>query len=351
MSAILSLFAAAALAQYPAPPTAHALYEKFIETVDAGAKAKVLEDLARTPATNSADVQGLYDMYMRFPDERVRRAALGSLQLMSPAAVSAEPLITRCLGDSELDSVLFGLKGALRLRSASLLPLVKKIAGRKFRHQTPADAAAVTERNAWWVQYEAVAVLAQWQGPEALPLARRKAAEAAGVARVLGQHYWEETLSDSLEWTRGDARERARAYEALDAPAPLPALRNTRETMMKFVADRAADAEARHKLALKIGASSKPEEVPALLAAHEAAADEYTKKIWAAAAFATHDPQIVPLLTRYAKENAEPLVRLGARIQLKDMLPPSEYRALLEWAAKSESDPQNRELAEKELKL
>ena len=69
----------------------------------------------------------------------------------------------------------------------------------------------------------------------------------------------------------------------------------------------------------------------------------------AAALFSSRDPQVAPLLLRFAKEDPQPAIRTGARLQLKDMLPATDYRALLEWAAKNEPDAENRDLALREL--
>ena len=354
MKTLLSVvLACAALGQMTAPiapPSARELHVRFIETVDPAAKQNILNELARTPPATLYDAEALYDLFMRFPDDPVRKATLDSLQLMSPGAVDIEPLLLRCLKDEEPDSVLFGLKGALRLRPAAALPLIKKIANRKFRYKAVTDAPLMTERNAWWAQYEALAVLAQWQGAEALPLIRRKTGEAGGVAQLLGLFFWKESLPQIVEWTEGSSKNKARAYQALAAATPTPSLRATREAMLKLLRDPKADGELRHQVAVKIGLSSIPEEVSSLLKEYETTADDYAKKLFAAAAFASRDPQILPLLTRFAKEDPQPLVRAGARVQLKDMLPPADYRPLIEWAARNDPDPQNRELADKEMK-
>jgi hypothetical protein len=344
---MLLILAVAAFAQ---TASVRQLHVRFVETVDNAAKQKVLDELARTPPVTQYDVEALYDLFMRFQDDSVRSAALASLQLMSPGNIGAEPLVLRCLGDQEADSMLFGLKAALRLRTPAALPLVKKIAERRFKQPTAMDAAVIAERNAWWAQYEALAVLAQWEGEEALPLIRKKSREAAGVARLLGTYFWQQELPEIVAWSRGGSSDKARAYAAAVAPAPGAALRASREPMMAVVRDVHADGELRHQLALKIGASSAPEEIGALLREYESASDDFTKKLWAAAAFVTRDPQVVPLLTKFSREDPQPLVRLGARFQLRDMLPPSDYRAVLEWAAKNEPDAQNRELAARELK-
>lgn len=333
-----------------APPTVHELRDAFVEAVENDRKRQALQELSRTPPESLADIEALYDLFMRFPDDSSRAAALASLQLLSPGAEAAEPLVMRYLEEPEPASVMFGLKAALRLRSRSALPLVVKIAQRKFKTRAANDAFIGSERDSWWTQYEALAALAQWQGEEALPLLIKKADEAPAVAKIMATFLWPQSLDRIAAWSGGKKEiDRQKAAAALDAPVPLSIMRATRERMLAFVRDPKAPAELRHQLALKAGACSTPEEVTALLKEREAAKDPATKRLLAAALFASRDPQIAPLLVQFAKEDPEIGVRAGARVQLRDMLPPADYRALVEWAAKNDPDAGNRELAKREL--
>lgn len=334
----------------PVPATARQLRDEFVECVDVSCKQRALDRLARTPPTGLNDVLALYDLFMRFPEDPARQAALDSLQLMSPTLQEAEPLLLRFLQEEEPASVLFGIKGALRLRSAQALPLLNALAKAKFKHASAGDASTITERNRWWVQYEALSALAQWQRKDALPLLIKKSKEAPAVARLIGLYLWPDALPLAVEWSKGSESDKARASAALEAPTPLGVLRGTREALEKLVLDPKADAELRHSLAIKLGLSSTPEEIGALLKKYDETKDAQTQRLIAAALFASRDPQIVPLLVRFSKEDPQPGVRAGARVQLKDMMPPAEYKAVLEWAAKSDPDPENRAAAERELK-
>ncbi len=179
----------------------------------------------------------------------------------------------------------------------------------------------------------------------------KKSREAPQVARLIGQYLWTDALPLIVRWNAGEPAEKERAIEALEAPTSAAVLRPSRAAMLAVVADPKQDAELRHKLAIKVGLCSMHDEVAGLLKSYDEASDPYLKRLYAAAAFASRDPQAVPLLTKFAKEDPQPNVRAGARVQLKDMLPPAEYRAVLEWAAKNDPDADNRDIAQRELKV
>jgi hypothetical protein len=347
-----ALIAPAASAQMTAPvaaPSVRELRDAFVEAVDTGKKRQALARLAETAPQSLGDVEALYDLFMRFPDETVRSSALDSLNRLTPAAQAAEPLVLRYIAQEEPESVLFGIKAAVRLRSTAALPAIRKIAQRKFAQARADEAARPSDRNAWWAQYEALAALAQLEGEKALPLLEKKAKEAPPVARLIAMYLWPEALPKVAAWSGGGAREQAMAAAALDAPIPLSALRATREKMLALVRDPKSPPELRHQLALRAGSSSTPEEVGALVKEQDSAADPALKRLLAAAIFASRDSQAAPLLLKYAKEDPQPGVRAGARVQLRDMLPPADYRALVEWASKSDPDPENRAAAAREL--
>ena len=68
------------------------------------------------------------------------------------------------------------------------------------------------------------------------------------------------------------------------------------------------------------------------------------------ALFATRSPKAVPVLVDYAKNAQDAQTRAGTLFQLSEMLPPAEYRGLLEWAAKNDPDPENKANAAAELR-
>lgn len=348
---IAPLLLAASLAAAQGAPSIAQLKATFIESIDDKVKVDALQRLARTEPRSAADLEALYDLFMRFPIDAVREAAVSSVSRLRPGIPNVEALILRAINDEDPASQLFGIKGAEALRLKSAIPFVRKLADRKFQYQSMEKAPTVAERNAWSVQYEALAALAQLQGAKALPLLEKRSKEAPQVARLIGRYLWAEALPTILRWNAGGVDDKVRAVEALESQAPAETLRPAREAMLKIVADPNADADLRHKLAVKVGFCSNHEEVAAILKDYDAASDAYAKDLYAAAAFASHDAQVVPLLVKYAKEDPRPTVRAGARVQLKDLMPAADYRALLEWAAKSEPDAENRDLAQKELKV
>ena len=348
---LIALLAPLALAAAPArAASVLELKSLFQETVDDPGKARALAQLARTAPVTRQDIEALYDLWMRFPIDAVRQPVLTSLQRVAPRSPEAEGLLLRCLADDDDASLMFGIKGVERVHPPAALAPLRKLAERKFKFSSSAKAQTTADRNAWWVQYEALSALAEWEGAPALPLLKKRAKEAPEVAKIMALHLWKESLPVFLQWAKGNVEDKARASEGLDAPAPASALRATRAQMLEIVRDPLADAEIRHNLALKVGLCSSPEEVTALLKEHEATPEPYLKRLLAAAAFASRDRQIIPLLTSFAKTDPQANVRAGARLQLKDLLSPADYRALLQWAVKSDPDPENRDSAALELK-
>lgn len=323
----------------------------FIESTDDKAKVRALSELARTAPASANDVESLYDLFMRFPIDEVRGPVLGSLERLRPDVPGTETLLLRSLDDDDPASELFGLKGAETIQLKDAVPFVRKIAQRKFKYSTLEKAVTVDDRNRWSVQFEALAALAQLQGGRAVPLLEKKAQEAPQVARLMAEYAWPQALPTLVRWYSGSTEERLRAIEGLDADVAPAQLQPARARMLEIVGDEKADPELRHRLAAKVGLCSTHDEVTALLKSHDAAADPYTKRLYAAAAFASRDAQVVPLLVKFAKEDPTPNVRAGALVQLKEMLPAADYRAVLEWAAKNDPDQDNREVAQKELKV
>jgi AmiR/NasT family two-component response regulator len=78
--------------------------------------------------------------------------------------------------------------------------------------------------------------------------------------------------------------------------------------------------------------------------------DDEDKLMFKAALYASRDQVAVPVLIETAKGDPKAANRSGALAQLEDMLPPKELKPLLEWAAKYDPDPENRDLAERDLK-
>jgi hypothetical protein len=347
LSASLALAAEAPAAPPAAPPVSDVpaaaqsgpvgsmsvaqLKENFLGATTEPRRAALLGQLSRTPPVSAQDVSALFDLFSRFPDPALRRGVMDSLSLLHPESPQLEPLFVTYLSQSEPEAQLFGINGAFRLRSREALPLVRKIAERKFTAPSAASINALSERNAWWTQYEALSALSQWEPEKTLPLLRKKTKESPPVARLLGRYYWKQTLPDLLKWAASkDAADHERAVAAASEPIEPADARATRAQMLAYIRDPDADVEVRHQFALKVGASSTSAEVDELVRAHDQAADDTIRLVWAAAVFAAHDPKSVPLLARYALQSQDDATREGARAELVDLLGEAKTKALLE---------------------
>lgn len=325
----LVLSAAFAAAQ-TASPTAAMLKERFVSSLEDADKTTALGQLAKTAPASAQDVAALFDLFSRDPNAGVRQAIMNSLALIQPGSPQLEPLFINYLKQPEPEAQLFGVNGAFRLRAREALPLVREIASRRFKSAGVNDTAVLTERNAWWAQYEALSALAQWEGEKALPLLRKKADESPEVGRLLGRFFWKQTLPDLKKWMESKEPPSQRKALAAAAASIEPAdARATREAMLALMRDPKVDDELRHQLALKVGLSSTDSEAEVLVTEHDKAADARFKLLWAAAAFASRSRTVVPLLVRYVKESTDEQWRRSARIQLVDMLGEDAAKSLL----------------------
>ena len=305
------------------------------ETFEESDRAEHFKTLARTAPRSGLDVQALFDLFQRYPSEPYRRATLESLSKLTPASAEFEPLFLTYLRQPEPEEQYFGIEGAFRLRSSAALPLVREIASRKFKFKNVNDANGLRERNSWWTQYEALEVLAMWEGEKALPLISRKADETPEAAKLLGAHFWRQTLPKMKTWARSKSeKDRDRARRASAASIEPEDAKATYEEMLKIVKDGEADQEVRHRLALKVGMSSDETQAAALVKEHEAAKTERDRLLWASAAFASRRQAAVPLIVRYAREAPEEGTRKGAREQLEDMVGADAAAKLLDDAIK-----------------
>jgi hypothetical protein len=315
----------------PGAPSVAVLKERFLGATEENDRAKFLNQMARTAPVSAQDVSSLFDLFSRFPDPVLRQRVMESLSHLQPENPQLEPLFTTYLRQGEPESQLFGINGAFRLRSREALPLVRKIAEHKFAAPSAASINALSERNEWWTQYEALSVLAQWENEKSLPLLRSKVKETPAVARLLGQFYWKQTMPDLLKWAASSVpADHERAIQAAGAPIDPEDARATRSAMLAYIRDPKADEEVRHRFALKVGACSNDAEVDELAAEHDKASDDTMRLIWAAAVFAAHSQKSVPLLLRYARQSPDDLTRAGTRAELTDLLGEARTKALLE---------------------
>lgn len=327
---VLALAAAAQLeAPGPLPKSAGALKDYYVSAIERADKNRALQALARTAPVDAGEVQALYDLFMRFPDPNARKAAMESLAL-APRHASLEPLAIGALRADVPESVFFGAHVADHARTPAALAELRKIAARKLVHARADDATLATERGNWWAQYEVLDVLARWEGDAVLPLVRQRAAESPAVAAILGRHYWAKVFPDLLKWAAGKEADRERAREAARQTIDPPPARETRAAMLAAVPDAKLDAEFRHQLALKVGASSEDAEAEELARRHDAAKTEGERLLWASALFASGKPAAVPVLARYAREDPDELRRRGAYAQLAEMVGEEKAKALTE---------------------
>ena len=306
------------------------LKQRFIEATEEPARVKLLEQISATPPVSAQDVSALFDLFSRFSDPELRKKVMDSLALINPSSPQLEPLFISYLNQPEPETQLFGINGAFHLRSRQGLPLVRKIAARKFEAADASSITLLSQRNAWWTQFEALSALSQWQGEKVLPLLREKANESAAVGRLLGHFFWRQTFPDLKAWAEStDVNVREKAVQAAGAQIEVAEARATRDGMLEIVRDPKADEEVRHRLALKVGVCSTDAEVEALAAEHDKAKDDKMRMLLVGAVAYSRSPKAVPLLVRYARDSTDEIIRKGARAELIDLVGEEQAKALL----------------------
>jgi hypothetical protein len=302
------------------PTTVAALTERFLHTTNDGEKTLILRRIAKTVPVSGQDVSNLHDLFSRYSDPFTRSSVMESVGRLTPGNPQLEPLFMTYLRQPEPDAQLFGVNGAFRLRARAALPMIRAIAGRKFAAREVTETN-MSERNAWWTQYEALSVLAQWEGDKAYALVSSKGFESGKVGDILGRYYWKQTLPHLKAWSSsGELVATERAALAVAATIDLAEARATRAGMIALLRDPKVNTDIRHQLALKIGLSSNDEEVEALVREHDAAPNDSEKLYWAATVFVSRNPKAVPLLVRYARQTADDDMRRGSTSQLREML-------------------------------
>ncbi|MBI2789940.1 MAG: hypothetical protein HYX59_14795 [Elusimicrobia bacterium] len=314
-----------------AAPSVTVLKDRFIEAGSSAERTQILDQIAKTAPVSGQDVAHLFDLFSRFTDAYTRDSVMASLARIAPGSPQLEPLFMTYLRQPEPEAQLFGVNGAFRLRARAALPMIRAIAGRKFAASSVTENNMMTERNAWWTQYEALSALAQWEPEKSYSLLESKGLESAKVGALLGRYYWKQTLPKLRAWSEsGDLIASERAALAVAAPIDLAAARETRAEMLKLLRDPKVDAEIRHHMALKVGVSSTDEEAAALVAQHDEAKDATERLYWATAAFSSRSPKVIPLLVRYAAQTGDEAMRKGATAQLKDMVGDAEAGKLID---------------------
>ena len=327
---LVLLAASLVRAQPVASASVSLLKERFIEATEEPVRLKLLDQISNTRPVSAQDVSALFDLFSRYSDPGLRKKVMDSLAQIDPSSPQLEPMFISYLNQPEPETQLFGINGVFHLRSRQGLPLVRKIAERKFQAADAASITLLSQRNAWWTQYEALSALAQWQPEKTLPLLREKAGESAAVGRLLGRFFWKQTVPDLKVWAQStDENVREKAVQAAGAQIETAEARATRDAMLDIVRDPKADEEVRHRLALKVGACSTDDEVAALIAEHDKATDDKMKLLLVGAVAYSHSAKAVPLLVRYARDSTDEIIRKGARAELVDLVGEEQAKTLL----------------------
>lgn len=327
---VLAVSLAGAQAGPAASPSVSLLKERFVEATDEPTRVNLLDQISATRPVSAQDVSALFDMFSRYSDPELRKKVMASLARIDPSSPQLDPLFISYLNQPEPETQLFGVNGAFHLRSRQGLPLVRRIAERKFEAADASSISLLSQRNAWWTQFEALSALAQWEGEKVLPLLRKKADESSAVGRLLGRFFWRQTLPELKAWSRSaDANVREKAVEAAGAQIEPAEARATRDAMLDVVRDPKADEEVRHRLALKVGACSTDSEVAALIAEHDQAKDDKLRLLLMGAVAYSRSAKAVPLLLRYARDSTDEIVRKGARAELVDLVGEDRAKTLL----------------------
>lgn len=342
MTFLLSILLSPALAgELPPTPNIRMLHDTLLESLDGREKEKAVGQLALTPPNSLRDLPLLFDLFMRIPNQKTRTAVLASISHIGPENSYLEPGFLEFLKLQDPEAVLFGAKGLTQLRSKRAIPQLRGLLKGRFKASSVEDLPLPGERNEWWLRYEALNALAIIEGPTAFDLVKSKVDETPAVARIMAAVYWKKTLPLILLWAKKETT-LDRAHEALRASGSTADLRDTRELMLSAIRDPKLEREVRHQLALKVGATSKPEEVAALLKEQAAAAAPETKLMLMAALFASRDPQIIPLLKEQVRANPDAQARMGTLLQIRDMIPADDFRVLAQAMAKDDADADNR---------
>ena len=320
------------------------------EAADGVDRLSALDELGRTEPRSFDDLRLLLDLFTR-GEPKARQAAENSLGRLPREAQSFGPFFNNLLLDSDPFFQTFGMIGAYRLRYAPALSPIRDLASKPFKFPNPGPSLMPLESNRWHSQFQALRVLALWEGKEALPLLTKRAKEAPSVASLMAQLLWEESLDTIISWSESSrARAKDCAKAAWSASPPREALLRTAPTLRNLLLNKRKEVHTRHAAALKLGQILDDAGVQDLLRERGEMKDERTRLLLEAAIFASANPRAIPLLEDHVRQNPAPAGRAGALLQLRGMLPSTDYRALLQWVAQNDKDDENRRNALNELK-
>ncbi len=354
MKMILLLISSSLWAQTfsPSHPPIVSLCRSYYQALDKGEKEKILGQIARTPPATPIDVQYDFDLYMRYPQPMTRAAVMGSLSLLKAPNHELASVFLGYLSHKDPQILMFAIQGAFQLRSQQALPLIEKIAKSKFKFSSPEQATLPRDKQMWAAHYEALDALALWQGEKAFKLIVDRAEEAPSVARILAVRFWDKTIPLMVDWSKsGSAAKRAMADEAAATDISISVLEKSYDAMLAIVENNKLPNGLRHQLAIKVGICASEAQIKDLIQKYRTLTDDNERTMFETALFASRSHQVIPILVHYAKTNPDPVRRMNARLELKELMDPAQYRSFLKWVAKNDLDSENRKEASQELSL
>ncbi|TPW19274.1 MAG: hypothetical protein FD126_2852 [Elusimicrobia bacterium] len=324
------------------------LADAYISAARQEDRKTLLIRLGEVKARDDKDLRALLNLYAR-EDAGVRAQVEACLMRLTPVDIGLSPFFAVALQDEEPVFQIFGLIGAGRLRDPRTLDLIRGLAEKDFPAPETSISMSPADAYRFTLQFNAVRLLADWEGEKVLPLVLKRSQDVPGAGEIAALAFWEKALEDFVAWSESKKpADRARAAKAWGAPVSRIKLAATKPRLWQLALDPRRSVTTRHRAAIKLGICAEEADVDRFLA-ERAKADGKVRALLDAGLFASRHPKAIPPLVGYAKEASDPLARAGALFQLRSMMPPADYRTLLEWVAKNDGDRENRANAAAEL--
>ncbi|TBR17390.1 hypothetical protein EPO15_17000, partial [bacterium] len=241
------------------------LAEAYTSAVRGEDRARVLNRLGELKPRDDRDLRGLLNLYAR-EEPAVRTKVEACLNRLGPGDSAMAPFFGALLQDEEPVFQIFGLIGAGRLRDPRLLELVRGLAEKEFEAPEPSLAQSPGMTNRWALQFNAVRLLAEWEGEKTLPLVFKRSKEVPSVGEIAATLFWEKALSELVSWSESrSAADQARASKAWAAPVSRERLTATKARLWELALDPRRKVETRHRAALKLGLCAEEADIDRLL--------------------------------------------------------------------------------------
>lgn len=315
--------------------------EAYISAARPADRKTLLVRLGEIKPRDDKDLRALLNLYSR-EDAGVRAQVEACLSRLAPADIGLSPFFALTLQDEDPVFQIFGLIGASRIRDPRTLDLIRALAEKDFPAPESSIGLSPADAHRFTLQFNAVRILADWEGEKALPMVLKRSKDVPGAGEIAAMAFWEKALEEFVAWSESKKpADRARAAKAWGAPVPRAKLAATKARLWELALDKRRSVFTRHRAAIKLGICANEADVDRFLA-ERAKAEGKIRALLDAGLFASRHPKAIPLLVVYAKEANDPLARAGALFQLRAMMPPADYRALLEWVVKNDTDRENR---------